>query len=181
MTGSRRIRLTALAAALLAVLLGTLPGARAAAAAEGQATWAVHSTLAPTWFDPAETPGIVTPFMVLYALHDGLVKPMPGKPMAPSLAESWTTSKDGLVFEFVLRKNVRVHNGASAALLQAKVARVEAVDPLRIRFTLKQPWPDFPTFYATPATGAAWIVPKKYVEQVGPYSAPYEDLRLKRP
>src|SRR5213075_23169 len=32
---------------------------------------------------------------------------------------------------------------------------------------LKEPWPDFLTFYATPATGAAWIVPKKYVEQVG--------------
>ena len=185
MTGSRHIRLTALAAALLAVLLGTLPGARAAVAAEGQATWVVHITLAPTWFDPAETPGIVTPFMVLYALHDGLVKPMPGKPMAPSLAESWTASKDGLVYEFVLRKNVRFHNGdvmtaedvkysferyrgASAALLQAKVAKVEVMDPLRIRFTLKQPWPDFLPFYATPATGAAWIVPKKYVEQVGP-------------
>ena len=31
----------------------------------------------------------------------------------------------------------------------------------------KQPWPDFMTFYGTPATGAGWIVPKKYVEQVG--------------
>jgi peptide/nickel transport system substrate-binding protein len=156
----------------------------ASAAAEGQATWAVHIALAPTWFDPAETSGIITPFMVLYALHDALVKPMPGKPMAPSLAESWTTSKDGLVYEFVLRKNVRFHNGdvmtaedvkysferyrgASAALLKAKVAKVEVMDPNRIRFTLRQPWPDFLPFYATPATGAAWIVPKKYVEQVG--------------
>jgi len=68
----------------VAVLLGTLAGVRAAAAAEGQATWAVHITLAPTWFDPAESPGIVTPFMVLYALHDGLVKPMPGKPTTPT-------------------------------------------------------------------------------------------------
>ena len=41
-------------------------------------TWAVHVSLAPTWFDPAETPGIITPFMILYALHDALVKPMPG-------------------------------------------------------------------------------------------------------
>jgi peptide/nickel transport system substrate-binding protein len=122
--------------------------------------------------------------MVLYALHDALVKPMPGNPMAPCLAESWTTSKDGLVYEFVLRKNVRFHNGevmtaadvkfsferyrgASAALLKSKVARVEVVDPLRVRFVLKQAWPDFLPFYATPATGAAWIVPKKYVEQVG--------------
>jgi peptide/nickel transport system substrate-binding protein len=36
-----------------------------------------------------------------------------------------------------------------------------------VRFRLKQPWPDFLTFYATPATGAAWIVPKKYLESVG--------------
>ena len=35
-----------------------------------------------------------------------------------------------------------------------------------VRFTLKKPWPDFMTFYAT-ATGAGWIVPKKYVEKVG--------------
>ena len=155
-----------------------------AAGAEGQATWAVHISLAPTWFDPAETAGIITPFMVLYALHDALVKPMPGKPMAPSLAESWTQSKDGLVYEFVLRKNVRFHNGdvmtaedvkfsferyrgASATLLKSKVAKVEVLDPLRVRFTLKQAWPDFMAFYATPATGAAWIVPKKYVERVG--------------
>ena len=73
-------------------------------AAEGQLTWAVHVTIAPTWFDPAETPGIVTPFMLLYALHDGLVKPMPGNAMTPSLAESWSVSKDGLAYEFVLRR-----------------------------------------------------------------------------
>ena len=39
--------------------------------------------------------------------------------------------------------------------------------PTRVRFKLKQPWPDFMTFYGTPATGAGWIVPKKYVEKVG--------------
>jgi peptide/nickel transport system substrate-binding protein len=171
-------------AAIVALVLGLGAAAPAAAAPEGTMTWGVHITLAPRWLDPAETEGIITPFMVLYALHDALVKPMPGKPMAPSLAESWTMSKDGLVYEFVLRKNVRFHNGdvmtaedvkysferyrgASAGLLKAKVAKVEAVDPHRVRFTLKQPWPDFLTFYATPATGAAWIVPKKYVEQVG--------------
>jgi peptide/nickel transport system substrate-binding protein len=177
------------AARLLALLLfavgpGSLTRPALAAGPEGQVTWAVHVSLAPTWFDPAETAGIITPFMVLYALHDALVKPMPGKAMAPSLAESWTQSKDGLVYEFVLRKNVRFHNGdvmtaedvkfsferyrgASAALLKGKVAKVEALDPHRVRFTLKQAWPDFLAFYATPATGAAWIVPRKYVEQVG--------------
>jgi peptide/nickel transport system substrate-binding protein len=156
----------------------------AAAAPEGQLTLAVHISLAPTWFDPAETPGIVTPFLLLYALHDGLVKPMPGNPLAPSLAESWTASKDGLTYEFVLRKGVRFHNGdplgaedvkfsferykgAGASTLKARVAAVEVVDPLRVRFRMKQPWPDFLTFYGTPATGAAWIVPRKYLERVG--------------
>src|SRR3989441_2847262 len=171
-------------AAVVLVALGGGAGAPATAAPEGQVTWAVHVSLAPTWFDPAETPGVITPFMLLYALHDALVKPMPDKAMAASLAESWTMSRDGLVHEFVLRKGVKFHNGdpvtaedvkfslerykgAAAGTLKAKVAGVEVVDPLRVRIRLKQAWPDFMTFYATPATGAAWIVPKKYIEKVG--------------
>ena len=169
---------------ILAVAVAIGAAAPAAAEPSGRMTWAVHVSLAPTWFDPAETSGIITPFMVLYALHDALVKPMPGNAMAPSLAESWTMSKDGRTYEFVLRKGVKFHNGevmtaedvkfsferyrgASSKQMKARVARVEVVDPHRVRFVLTRPWPDFMTFYATPATGAAWIVPKKYVEQVG--------------
>jgi peptide/nickel transport system substrate-binding protein len=166
------------------VTLALIAPAWALAAPEGQMSWALHFSLAPTLFEPAETPGVVSPFMVLYALHDALVKPMPGKAMAPSLAESWSVSADGLVYEFVLRKGVKFHNGdpvtsedakfsferyrgISAKTLKEKVAAIEAPDPGRLRFRLKQPWPDFMTFYATPATGANWIVPKKYVEKVG--------------
>ena len=147
-------------------------------------TWGVHVSLAPTWLDPAETPGLITPFMVLYAVHDGLVKPMPGNAMTPSLAESWSASRDGLTYTFVLRRGVKFHNGepvtapdvkfsferyrgASNKVFKERVAGVDVVDPYTVRFRLKQPWPDFLTFYATPATGAAWIVPKKYVESVG--------------
>jgi peptide/nickel transport system substrate-binding protein len=154
------------------------------AAAQAQMTWAVHVSLAPIWFDPAEHTGIITLMKVLYAVHDAMVKPMPGNAMAPSLAESWTAARDGLSYEFVLRKGVVFHNGdpltaddvkfsfdrykgAAAKLLKEKVAAVEVVDPLRVRFRLKEPWPDFMTFYATPASGAGWIVPKKYVEKVG--------------
>src|SRR3984893_9169418 len=90
-------------AALLVLVISVTGVGPATAAPEGQMTWAVHVSLAPTWFDPAETPGIGTPFMILYALHDALVKPMPGNAMAPSLAESWSVSRDGLVYEFVLR------------------------------------------------------------------------------
>ena len=160
------------------------PPAASAELPSGQMTWAVHFSLAPTFFDPAETPGLITPFLVLYALHDALVKPMPGKPQAGSVAESWSVSPDGLVYDFVLRPGVKFHNGdtvsaedvkfsfdrykgAAATLLKARVAGVEVVDAQRVRFRLKQPWADFMTFFGTPATGTAWIVPKKYVEKVG--------------
>jgi peptide/nickel transport system substrate-binding protein len=59
------------------------------------------------------------------------------------------------------------YKGGGATTLKARVAAVEVVDALRVRFRLKQPWPDFMTFYATPATSAAWIVPKRYTERVG--------------
>ena len=60
----------------------------ASAAPEGTLTWGVHITLASRWLDPAETEGIITPFMVLYGLHDALVKPMPAGQQTPSLADS---------------------------------------------------------------------------------------------
>ena len=59
------------------------------------------------------------------------------------------------------------YKGAAAGTLKAHVAAIEIVDAHRVRFRLKQPWPDFMTFYATPASGAAWIVPKAYLERVG--------------
>jgi len=154
-----------------------------AAAPEGTATWASHVSLVPTWLDPGETT-TGTQFMVTMALHDAMLKPMPGNPMAPSLAESWTASPDGLTYEFKLRRGVTFHNGdpvtaedvkftferykgLSAAQLKERVRAVEVLDPERVRFVLKQPWPDFLAFYGTLATGAGWIVPKKYIERVG--------------
>src|SRR5207244_2208483 len=151
----------------------------AAAHAQGELIYAMHVTIAPAWLDPADNTGIATPFMVQEAVHDALVKPMPQSLMAPSLAESWTESPDGLRYEFVLRRGVTFHNGdpftaddvkfsfdryrgAAAKMLKEKV-KLEIVGPHRVRFTLTERWPDFLTFYATPATGAAWIVPAKYV------------------
>src|SRR5216117_3093265 len=162
----------------LIAIVSAMP-ATAVAAPEGTVTWGLHVTIASRWLDPAETEALATPFMVLYAIHDALVKPMPASATTPSLAESWTASRDGRTYEFVLRKGARFHNGEpvtaddvkfsferyrgiSAKPLKDKVAAIETPDPGRVRFRLKAPWPDFMTFYATPATGAAWIVPRKY-------------------
>lgn len=155
-----------------------------AAEPKGQLVFALDFSIAPTWFDPAETPAITTPFMFAYALHDALLKPLPGNAMAPALAESWVESPDGLSYEFKLREGLTFHNGdpftaedvqfsferyrgANAALLRKNVQAVEVVGPHRVRFRLTEPWPDFLAYYGTPATGAGWIVPKKYLAQVG--------------
>src|SRR5947199_1434985 len=179
----RRYTMRPIRAFACAVLFVLAVAFNAAAAPEGQMTWGVHISLAPTWFDPAETQGLITPFMVMYAIHDALAKAMPGNATAPSLAESWQMSPDGRVYDFTLRKGVKFHNGetltsedvkfsferykgASAKTLKDRVAAVETPDPLHVRFRLKNPWPDFMTFY-TAASGAGWIVQKKYVEKVG--------------
>jgi len=169
---------------VLVLLLSAAVAGPSAAAPEGTLTWGLHVTLAARWVDPVDTEAFINPFMVLYAVHDALVKPMPAGDNTPSLAESFTQSKDGLTYEFVLRKGVKFHNGdpvtaedvkfsfdryrgAGAKLLKERVKEVQIVDPGRVRFVLKEPWPDFMTFYGTSATGAAWIVPKKYIEKVG--------------
>src|SRR5213079_2790360 len=150
---------------------------------EGEMRWALYVTLSPVWFDPGEVVGQLTPFWVLYAMHDALVKPMPGNLMAPSLAESWTVSADQRVYEFKRREGLRFHNGdpftaedvrfsfhraKGSKLLHERVREVTVLGPSRVRFHLHEPWPDFMAFYGTIVSGAGWIVPKKYVEQVGP-------------
>jgi peptide/nickel transport system substrate-binding protein len=75
---------------LVAVIaLGAAPAMAAAPAPSGRAIMAWHVTIAPSWFDPSTAPPQITPFGMLYAIHDALVRPYPGQKMGPSLAESW--------------------------------------------------------------------------------------------
>jgi peptide/nickel transport system substrate-binding protein len=167
-----------------AVLVLSATRGVAAQPAPGEVVIAWHVTIAPSWFDPSTAPPQITPFGMLYALHDALVRPLPGQKMGNSLAESWRESPDGLTYEFKLRHGLTFHNGdpvttedvkfsferykgAGATALHARVRQVEIVDPLTIRFHLKEPWPDFMTFYGTTATAAGIVVPKKYLNQVG--------------
>src|SRR5438128_7559624 len=163
---------------LIAALVLAAVAPCAAVEPSGEVTVAFHVTLAPAWFDPSTAPPQITPFGVLYAVHDALVRPLPGQKMAPSLAESWTESPDGLVYEFKLRRGLKFHNGdpltaddvkfsferyqgAGASELRARVRQVEIMDPLTVRFHLKEAWPDFMTLYGTTATGAGLVLPRK--------------------
>jgi peptide/nickel transport system substrate-binding protein len=168
----------------LLCLLSLVGAVSAQGTPQGTLTWALHFSLAPTYFDPAEASGIATPFKFLYALHDALIKPMPHGLLTPSLAETWTESPDGLMYEFTLRRGVTFHNGdpltsadvvfsfqrykgAGARIFREKVHATEVIDAHQLRFHLREPWPDFLIFLGTPATGAGWIVPQRYLTQVG--------------
>jgi peptide/nickel transport system substrate-binding protein len=169
---------------MLMCMVGLLQNALAQSTPAGELVYAMHVSLSPNWFDPAETPAQITPFGILYALHDAVVRPLPGERMGPALAESWSESPDGLTYEFTLRSGLKFHNGdpctaedvvfsftrykgVGAAEFKAKVKNVEVVDARTVRFHLHKPWPDFMTFYGTTATAAGIVVPKKYLEQVG--------------
>lgn len=183
--GLRWYRLGGLALPALLLLALCLPIASATAnEPSGKVVIAWHVTISPSWFDPSTAPPQITPFGMLYAIHDALVRPYPGQKMGPSLAESWTESPDGLVYEFKLRPNLHFHNGdplttedvkfsfdrykgASADILHQHVKEVEIVDPRVVRFHLDKPWPDFMTFFGTTASAAGIVLPKKYLTEVG--------------
>jgi peptide/nickel transport system substrate-binding protein len=167
-----------LALLMAAAVVGEAP------AQTGESVIAWHVTIAPSWFDPSSAPAQITPFGILYALHDSVVRPLYGGKVGPGLAEAWSESPDGLTYEFRLRRNLKFHNGDSVTAedvkfsfdryngagskeLKGHVEAVEVVNPLTVRFRLNAPWPDFMTFYGTTSTAAGIVVPKKYLTQVG--------------
>jgi peptide/nickel transport system substrate-binding protein len=178
---SLRRAMVRLAALVFTLLVGVTS---ATAAPDGTLTIGMHFTPVARWLDPAEGESTITPFFLLYTIHDGLLKPMPGVGSAPSLAESWSMSKDMLSADFTLRANARFHNGdpvtaedvkfsferyrgGAAKVLKDNVKEIQTPAPNRVRFVFKAPWPDFPAFYGTFVASAGWVVPKKYVERVG--------------
>src|SRR5882724_5766379 len=169
---------------LLCAVLLLIGAATAVAAPEGTLTFAMHFSPVTRWLDPAEGESTITPYLLLYALHDGLLKPMPGVGSGPSLAESWAMAKDASSAEFTLRANAKFHDGTpvtsedvkfsferyrggAAKVLKDGVKEIQTPAPNKVRFVFKEPWPDFPAFFGTFVASAGWVVPKKYVERVG--------------
>jgi peptide/nickel transport system substrate-binding protein len=168
----------------LLVVTGLAGAAMAQRPPEGQLVLSSSFAIVPTYLDPAEATQPIAAASCLYALHDALIKPLPGHPMAPALATAWTESPDGRVYEFTLREEVTFHNGdpftaedvkfsflrykgVSAKQLHERVHAIEIIDAHHLRFVLHTPWPDFLTVYSGLASGAGWVVPKAYVERVG--------------
>ena len=151
----------------------------------GRIVYVFHTSLSPAWLDPQENPALITPYCFQYALHDALVKHMPGQVFAPSLAESYEIAPDFKSATFKLRDGIKFHNGdpvtpedvkfsyekyrgANAKILKDKLDRIESPDARTVKFVFKEPFQDFLVLYGSPASGAGWIVPKQYYEQVGP-------------
>jgi peptide/nickel transport system substrate-binding protein len=164
---------------------GAVAPVASGSAPKGRITYAWHTTISPAWLDPQENPPQVTPYNFQYALHDALVKHMPGKPMTPSLAESYEVAPDFTWATFKLRPGITFHDGspvtsedvkfsfeayhgANATILHDKTASIEAPDTRTVKFTFKEPFLDFMMLYGTPASGAGWVVPQAYYAKVGP-------------
>jgi peptide/nickel transport system substrate-binding protein len=156
----------------------------AKAAPQGTLKMAIHWGLSADWLDPAFSTHSTSAFLIMYMIHDALIKAMPNKTYGASLAESWTVSPDTKVFEFKLRKGVKFHNGdpltaedvifsfkrykgTAAKTFHDRIEKMEAVNSHMVRFTFKKPFPDFLEYLLPGASTLGWIVPKKYVEKVG--------------
>ena len=173
-----------------AAILTQMPGlgtTKAEAGPNGAMTLAWHTAMAPRWLDPQEHDGTATPDNFLTALHDALIKNS-GTDLYnhASLAERYEFAKDSKSATFWLREGIKFHNGepvtpedvkfsyesyrgALASAFKAKTEAVEIVDKRTVRFRFKEPFLDFLLLLGSGnVTGAGWVVPAKYYQQVGP-------------
>ena len=113
---------------LLAIALLVLVLPASCLAAEGEMRYGMHVTLPAKWLDPGDMEGFSTPYMIVYAIHDAMVKPMPAGMQTPSLAESWSEAKDHLSYTFTLRKNAKFHDGSPVTPEDVKFAFLRSVN-----------------------------------------------------
>ena len=153
---------------------------------EGEMVLAYHTALSPKWSDPQVAPASRTPYSAfLQNVFDPLIGAMPNGRFVYLLAEDLEMTDDFMKATFRLREGITFHNGepvttedvkfsyenysgANADIYQEKTDRIEIVDERTITFHFTEPFIDFLELYGSEASGAGFIVPKAYYEQVGP-------------
>jgi peptide/nickel transport system substrate-binding protein len=153
---------------------------------EGSMVLGIHTALSPKWLDPQVAPASRTPYgTFLQAVFDPLIGAMPNGLFVYLLAEDLEMTDDFKKATFRLREGITFHNGepvttedvkfsyenysgANADIYQDKTERIEIVDDLTITFYFKESFIDFLELYGSEASGAGFIVPKAYYEEVGP-------------
>ena len=185
-------RRTVLRWAALATSTPVAPFARRARAAgnvapRGSMALAWHTNIAPRWLDPQQHDGGATTDNFLNVLHDALIKNFRNELYDhPALAERYEFAEDAKTATFRLRAGLKFHNGAPvtpadvkwsyehyhgawASVLHERTDGVEILDDRTLRFEFKRPFLDFPRLIGTAnVSGAGWVVPAKYYEEVGP-------------
>lgn len=191
-------RLMAGAAAVGAV--GMLAAAPAFAAKD--AVMAVYSTF--TTLDPYDANDTLSQAETK-SFYQGLFGFDKDLKLVNVLAESYEVSKDGLVYTFKLKKNIKFHDGTTfdATAVKAnfdrvtdpanklkrytlfnRVAKTEVVDPYTARVTLKEPFSPFINVLAHPS--AVMISPtalKKYGKEIAFHpvgTGPFEFVEWKQ-
>ena len=162
------------AAAVLAVLLLTAP----ATAQIARDVIVVGMEAEPPGLDPGQALGLHTLRVTAQLFETLVATPDDSTEVVPGLAESWTTSADGLAWTFKLRRGVRFHDGTplDAAAVKftfdrvidpnhpqarsgkwsfvagylSSVKSVEVVDPLTVRLHLKYPTSSLAALLALP-------------------------------
>ncbi|KAB2848211.1 MAG: ABC transporter substrate-binding protein [Hyphomicrobiaceae bacterium] len=164
----------------LVVLAGVLC-ASPQAGAQGILRIAVGSTL--NNLDPAKTT-IGDEYIYVHLVFNGLTRIESDLSVKPDLAESWTASDDLKTWTFKLRPGVKWHHGRAldagdvVATMErildpktgsraraniAMVTKIEAVDPLTVRFTLNIPYAGFQDVFGERQLR---IVPKDAIDKL---------------
>jgi len=150
---------------------------------------ALHYAYAPAWLDAQRSVGGVT-YQFGYIMHDALVKPMPEGILTYGLAEHLEVAADWTAAGFRLREGITYHDGVpittedvkwnyenyrgeQAGILHDKLdtsradGGFEIVDERTIIFHFKEPFIDFMNIYNGGGSGAGWMMPRHYYEEVG--------------
>lgn len=146
-------------AAALALTACSPSGSTASGSGEADTTLQIGELSSPASLDFTMTGGAAIPQALLYNVYEGLVKLDDEGEIQPLLAESWTMSDDGTVYDFTLQQGVTFSNGspftaetvkfsleraatewtANSPAYLSPISSIEVVSDTEVRITLNAP------------------------------------------